>query len=399
MKKIIVLILALLIAAVIGLQLFLAYGLTDSLRKWVLPLAQERFKLDVALDHVSVNLLAGAIAVHDLKVANPPGFAEPELATVRRFALKVGLPALFTGGIAEINKLRIGDAVITVIRNREGALNLKVINDAMAGDKSAAPGSPAPGGGAPAPTTNAIPEIVIRKMECKSLVYYIDHTLSDPPFRLGFDLNLQLKDVANYGNEEVLSGTVNLLGAFLAENKKCAFDLNGNIAPIIDPARLSFDVAGAMQAIDLKAFQPLLAKQGIEGGEVSGTITLLCRKGVFDPEKSVLRLTLNRVQLSAERKQQLGNFNLPAELKLVVPVEGTLSDPRPDFKKAFQKARLSDDGFHAILNSVMEQKGIAASNPPAGKPAAGAPAADKGPDLGRVIGDILGKTGKGNKAR
>jgi hypothetical protein len=38
MKKVVIVILVLIVAAVIGLQLFLAYGLTDSLRQWVLPM-------------------------------------------------------------------------------------------------------------------------------------------------------------------------------------------------------------------------------------------------------------------------------------------------------------------------------------------------------------------------
>ena len=107
MKKAIIIVLVLIMAVVIGLQLFLAYGLTDSLRQWVLPMAKDRWNLDVTLERVSVNLLGGSLSIHGVQVINPPGFDDPSMITMKRFKLTIGLLALqgAVGGIQWALKL------------------------------------------------------------------------------------------------------------------------------------------------------------------------------------------------------------------------------------------------------------------------------------------------------
>ena len=148
MKKTLIIIVVLLVAVVIGLQLFLAYGLTDSLRQWVLPMAKDRWNLDVTLERVSVNLLGGSLSIHGVHVINPPGFDDPSMITMKRFKLTIGLLALFRGGIAEIEKATIQDASLSVVRNREGVLNiepaLEAIHAAMSNTPPAAPGEAPP---------------------------------------------------------------------------------------------------------------------------------------------------------------------------------------------------------------------------------------------------------------
>ncbi|MDO9541724.1 MAG: hypothetical protein Q7J98_05320, partial [Kiritimatiellia bacterium] len=103
-RKIVIIALILGILLVTGIQLFLSYGLTDSLRKWVLPAIKTKYNTDVAVSRVSVNLLGGALNVHNINVANPPGFDEPTMLSIERCGLKVGLPALFRAGSADIKK-------------------------------------------------------------------------------------------------------------------------------------------------------------------------------------------------------------------------------------------------------------------------------------------------------
>ena len=303
-KKIVVIVLVVLLAVIVGLQMFLSYGLTSSFRKWVFPIAKERFNLDVTMDHITVNLFAGAMTIHGLQVANPAGFSEPDLVSVRQFGLDIGLISLFRGGIADIQKVSIKDACMIIVRNQKGQINIqeviKEIQKGTSGEHQAA----VPEGADEIETSGSdteekkLPDMKIQDMNVNTLINYIDYHFSEEPVKLGVEIHLLLKHIANYGNEDELSGTVNLQGKFSADKKEGKFNLDGRIAPVVDPTRMSFIITGTMQPIDLTVFQPFAEKYGMKAGLVSGTVNLLCDKGDFDPEKSEINLTFNQVQLS-----------------------------------------------------------------------------------------------------
>ncbi|MBI2437983.1 MAG: AsmA family protein [Lentisphaerae bacterium] len=404
MKKNLIIIAALLAAVIIALQLFLAYGLTDSLRKWILPMAKERWNLDATVESVSVNLLGGSLSLNGVQIINPPGFDEANILTMKRFKLKIGLLALFRGGIAEIKKAVIQDATLNVVRSREGAINIGPI---IASFQTAASNAPAPAPTKPAPRSpsdatpgaHKIPDFVIRQMETKTRVEYVDHQLSEPPFRLSLTLETRLKDIANYGRDDLMSGTINVQGQVLSGERPCAFDLNGRIAPIKDPEQLSFDLSGSIQTIDLAHFQALAKRGGFEKGQVSGTMTLYCQQGVFDPEKSILHLTFSQVKLTSERQERFRGIPFPETFKALVPVKGTLSNPQIDVWEAFLKTLASKDAFDAIIQGVLEAQGrsrSATNSPAAAKAMAGRPATDKAqqtqrPDIKKTLGGLFGK--------
>lgn len=397
MKKTLIIILVLIVAAVIGLQLFLAYGLTDSLRQWVLPMAKDRWNLDVTLERVSVNLLGGSLSIHGVQVINPPGFDDKSMITMKRFKLTIGLLALFRGGIAEIEKATIRDASLSVVRNREGVLNiepaLEAIHAAMSNAPPAAPGAagPATPGGA-APHVQKIPDFAIRQMEVKTRLQYVDHKISEPPFRLGLDIQVRLKDITNYGQDDVMSGTINLLGQILTTDRKCAFDLNGRIAPIKDPTLLSFDLTGSIQTIDFNNFQDLAKRCGFEKGQISGTMTLYCQQGVFDTEKSILHLTFNKVKLTKEQQEQFGGIPFPETFKALVPVKGTLTNPQIDIQEALMKTLASKDTFDAIIKGVLEAQGRSTdSQAKSNATNAASSGKDKPMDIKDTLGGLFGK--------
>ncbi len=401
LKKIIIGLAALIVLGGIGVQLFLQYGLTDSLRKYVLPAAREKLQVDVAVDKVGLNLLAGSFSMHGVRVGNPPGFVEPDLAALKRLRICLSLPALFKDGVAEIRKAEVKDGVITVVRGKNGALNIEPL---LGMREEAAPGAGAPaeppGGGRPAAAA-PVPQVFIRNLEVKTALRYVDYLLTAEPFRLGLELQGQLHDVANYGNENVLSGSLALQGILLVEAQRSAFDLRGQIAPLVDPKRLSFDLAGSIQTIDLKGFQPLIRKHGIEGGLVSGTATLLCKQGVFDPEKSMLRLTLKNIRLTEEKQAQLRGIRPPESIQIVVPLQGTLERITVDWSGVLEKTLQNPDVIGAVLKNLMTNRGQAARAAKPEAPEASGTAttgevqraggASKGqaPDINKALKDIF----------
>lgn len=372
MKKLIVGVLILLALAVVGLQVFLAYGLTDSLRKWVLPMVKERFQLDVAVERVSVNLLDSSVSMRGIQVANPPGYQEPQVLTVRRSGVRIGLPALFRGRTAEIRKMNVKGAELVVVRNAAGQVNLQQISEAI---HQAVAEPPAPA--RPPPTApvdeRKIPDVLIRRLEIQSRIRYLDYQLAQPPFQLNLEFQLSMTEVANYGSEDNLSGTIALEGVVLpGGTNRVAFDLNGKMAPLADPTRLSFDLVGSMQELPVTAIKRLADQYELEGGTVAGTISLVCRRGVFDPDKSVLRLTFRQVKVSEKKRAEMGGLTLPESVQVLVPVSGVLTNPQIDMGEAITKMLLSKDVFEGILNEMLEKQG--------GRAAPSAPAAAKSKD-------------------
>ncbi len=339
----------------VGALLFLQHGLTDSMRKYVLPAVKEKLQADVAVEKFGVNLLGGSLSLSGVRVANPPGFEEPEMASFRRLRIKVGMLKLLKGGIADIRKVAVRDGVLTVARGRDGALNIAPLVG-LKEDIRAAVAAPA-GPGAP-PADGKPVHFGIKLLEVSTLVHYIDHRMDPDPFRLTLDLRARLQNVANYGDEDVLSGSLALQGRLLlAGGESCAFDLNGRMAPFVDPNRLSFEVSGSMQELEISAFKQLARRRGIESGRISGAATLLCKRGVLDPEKSILRLTLKDIKLTPDNRAFLPSGRLVEQVTVEVPVQGTLDRPQVDFSGVLEKILTNPDNLRAVLKSLQEEPG------------------------------------------
>ncbi len=352
-KRLVIALLILLVAAFIGLQLFLQYGLTDSLKKYVLPVIRDKINLDVSVDKVGVNLLGGSFAVHGVQVANPEGFIEPTMLALHKLSIKIGIPALLRGGVAEIKKVVIKDGQLTIIRDQHGALNVApLLQSAEKAPPAAAPAEPEPPAAA-----QTVPNIIIRLLQTQTLISFLDYSLASEPFKLGLELQIKLQNLANYGPADQLSGSVDLQGQLLVEEQRCAFELHGQIAPIVDPLRLSCDLAGSMQELDIKAFKGLTKNLGIAGGLVHAAATFRCNQGVFDPDKSVLRLTFKDIQLTPEQQAKFSGVRLPPTLSIVVPVKGDLEHPEIDFGGILEKTLFSPDVIGTVLKNVLEDQG------------------------------------------
>lgn len=362
MTRKLVLVLVILAAMIVALaQLFLAYGLTDSMRKWVLPAFKSKYRAEVDVDRVGVNLLGGTLHVRGVKVANPPGFKEPLMLSVEKCVLKVGLPALLRSGSADIRKATFRNASLTIVRDANGALNMDNILEAVRADHASSgrpADKPAPPEGGRAETgaaPKAIPNINVQNMAAAFSVSYLDWKLGRP-FRLDLDISLKAHNLANFGLEDSLSGALSLQGNLLEKDRKCAFDLNGRVSPLADPLQASFDLSGSMQTCDLETFAGLIEGLGLKDGYVSGTATLVCRSGQFDP-KSALRLKFSDVVLTREKADKMRGIPLPKSFTVVVPITGSLADPQVDVEAAFIRTMASEDMVESIIKGLLNQDG------------------------------------------
>lgn len=372
-RKIIAFVLLIVVALVVGLQFFLAYGLTDSLRKWVLPVVKERFNADLSVNSISVNLLGGTLSVNGIKLASGPGFDEPVMFAVERCGLKVGLPALFRAGSADIQKAVIKNANLNIVRNKAGVLNLEPVLEALratpGGARAAAEPAPAAGGrDETPPQARDLPNIIIKKMESSARVNYRDWQIGQP-FQLGLEIDLRLSNIANYGLDDSLSGVINLHGNLLENHKKCAFELNGRISPLVNPLLVSFDLSGAMQTADLKTFKGLTDSLGFQDGKISATANLVCRQGQFDPQKSIIRLKLSEITLTPEKAEKMKGIPLPSSFDVPVPVTGPLANPQIDIGAAFIKTITSEAMVDSIIKGLVDSKVAGGEKAKDGQPA------------------------------
>ncbi|MDO9541064.1 MAG: hypothetical protein Q7J98_01915, partial [Kiritimatiellia bacterium] len=289
------------------------------------------------------------------------------------------------------------NVILNITRNKNGALNLEPLLTAMQSQKSTVAAGEAPAATAGQPETSlkqrAFPNIIIKKMEMMTKLNYLDWQIGQP-FKLGIEIDLKLSNIANYGLDDSLSGVINLRGNILESNKKCAFDLNGRIAPITDPLLVSFDLAGSMQTIDLKTFKEFIENIGLQEGKASGTITLVCRKGQFDPEKSVIRLKISDIVPTKEKAQKMGNIPMPSTINIIAPVNGPLSNPQINIAEAFFKSMTSEDTVNSILQGIIDSKGSKRDGTEKdGKKAVESELKDpakKISDVKSLFGDILG---------
>jgi len=361
LKKKVIITLVVLAALIIGLQSFFAYGLTRYMRKLAQPALKELLNLDVKINRVSLNLLRGAVCIHGIRISNPTGFHEPDLVTIRRFSLDIGVVPLLLHQTIVIEEVDIKDAVLFVIRNKDGQINIRNVRDtfqfAVANTSSRAIAR----GHAKDKAHGTIAErlksagVKVDKIRINSLINYVDHYFPEEPFELGVKLDIRFKDIVNYCASDVMSGTINLHGNILIDKTKSAFEVTGRITPVHDPNQMSFVLSGSIQPISLKAFKPFLAKYGIEDGSASGTINLLCDKGVFDSDKSAINLRLDNIFLKTPKQMNMQPIRLMESSLITVPVGGTLMNPRvDDLVGAITQNLVNDEVIISILNNVLK---------------------------------------------
>lgn len=359
MKRFVIALFLIVAVAVGGLQLFLAYGLTDIVRRQVVPGLKEQFNLDVDVDRVSVNLLAGDVTLHGFQVANPEGFGDERMIRVRRSSIAVSLPALLKGKKVDILRARAKDGQVQVVRNSEGHVNVRDAGRALL-DVSAAPVRPwaAPDEEAarPDPEPREIGDFRIRDVDARFQVQYDDHTLLARPMALCIDVDLRMNNIANHGPPDILSGTVAAHGRIVENGNSGSFKLQGIVSPVIDPERISFTASIRIEDVRLMALKEFVEEQGLIHDSASGRLNLKCDRGIFDPEKSELRLTFHDIGFTERLRKRMMGLERLESFTIVAPVRGSLAAPDLDIKGAIRESMLSDEMAAIVLKSIMEQQ-------------------------------------------
>ena len=365
-------VLVLFAAGVIGLQSFLARGIGEIIRSRAIPAMKERLNMELAFDKVGVNLLAGDLTFHGVRVANPPEF-DADMIYFRRGSLKAGAWSLFRGD-ADILRARIKDGQLNVIRNADGRLN---IGEAAALFQPAHGDPPHSGADSDAESRNessSLPDFRLRDLAASFRLRYMDRALLDQPAAFSASVNLTVKNLANHGSPGQLSGAVAARGR-IVENGSGSFHLQGLVSPITNPAAMSFVVSVKIEDVALDFLQALSEEKGLKHESVSGALNLKCDGGVFDPDKSELRLTFRDIRFAGDMARKTMGLEGLESLTVSAPIGGDLaSGPDVDIESAIRKSMMSDEVLRQVAEGIEKRQAGTTGEPES-------PGSDAGDDL------------------
>ncbi len=339
--KLVAVLVVILVVVVLALQVFLNRGLNPVVQK-ALPKVKDQTGLNVAVEHVSLNLFQGALRVGEVRVGNPQSFDEPSVLAVERTVLDVSMKSLLKG-ILEVSEATVKDAKITLVRNKEGAVNLSEIQKSL---PKAEPKETAEAPVESAPQTTPaepmeMPKVLIHEAAFNTLFEFIDHkTTNGSPRSVGFDLALLANDLKTFGSQpEEEWGQLKITGALKENPNAFATDISARIAPVTDPSKISLNAEGKIIGIDMRELGSVSEDAGIVSDNADIRLTLKVRDGVF-LSGSELTASMQNAKLAGEQAKKHKDVKLPPDISLTIPVTGTLNAPVINWQQAITTSLL-----------------------------------------------------------
>lgn len=359
------------VVVVVAVQFFLNRALNPMVQK-ALPQVSESLGLEVGVDAVSLNLFAGALGVDAIRVSNPPGFKEPHVLTIDDTSLDVGMLALLRG-IVEVSDAAVEDAVLMVVRNQAGEVNLAGLqapevdregrkkprkrpddppSDAPEDKPDDGPGEPAPDVEAPA----EMPRVRVKALAFNSRFAFVDHKTSsgEAPHRVDLELGVDARNVTTFeASQDTAPGTIHISGHLRQNPELFKTDMTVQLAPLVDPQHAGFTANGSIMAIDIRELGALAEETGVSGETADLAVALTVSDGTFSPG-SKLEATLRNPKLVGELKRKHQHVTLPETVTFTVPVSGTLKKPVIRLDQAITVSLLRNlaDNPELVLDNV-----------------------------------------------
>ncbi len=381
--KVLTAIMALGLVILLGLHLFLQYGLTKAMRDVVLPRIKAETGVDVRVGRLSINLPNGILYLNDVVVKNPEGFLLENLASIDRVRLEVDLYSLLKQKPVLVKNVEVENALLNVVRNKDGEVNLdqlqashpsptgpppSVQETVPAPVEKPAPTRPAESrplqtreqpvqkkGPAPAQPveTKPLPEVLIEGLACNARVRYLDFRLDQLDVNL--DLGISASNLSTQRDPSLPWSDIAVIGSLGDDRTRFITDLKIRMAPLVDFTAPSFDLTGKVMEIDPRIMEEAYSKLGIRSAPFGLDPVLHCREGWF--ENSAVALNLRDIELEDKLSDRIGGMASIGSLRFVVPVEGSLQEPDVDVQSALLDA-IGGGNVQSLLNAFL--KGAAA---------------------------------------
>jgi hypothetical protein len=359
------------IVAVLGLQIFFNRGLTPVAKK-MLPKISENIGVPVGLDKVSINLFHGSLNIKKLNLGNPDGFEEKNVFALDSAGLDVGLKALLDRTV-RISDASVKNAVITIVRNDAGDVNLTQINKNLQKKQQAPAESPqqqpeaAPEPSQPTAPATAneaaeLPKFIVDNLKFGVLFEFVDHkTTNAQPNRIGLDLKLDAENIVTFGNKpEADWGTINIKGGLHEKPELFAVDVIVRTAPLTDPAKPSFSAKGKVASIDMRNLGAIPDEIGIIGSSADIELNIIVKDGNFE-KGSKMVATLHDARLLGKLARKHKKTKLPPDLSITIPVAGSLAEPDVNIVQAITASilrNISKNPDYLLDNITVDGKSL-----------------------------------------
>ncbi|MBT8046359.1 MAG: hypothetical protein KJN67_04255, partial [Pontiella sp.] len=255
------------------------------------------------------------------------------------------IPSLFKQKLILVNEIEVENALVNVIRNKAGEINLDKLQEGL--PKPAPPSAepapakdlpkvePVPAAEPPADKeSKPLPEILIEAVRANATLRYVDFKLDE--LDIALDLAVRGQDISTRRAPDTPWGELEIAGSL--GNKRASFvtDLDVKLAPVTDPQRPSFDLTGKILEIDPAIMDRMYSSLNIRSAPFGLDPEIHCRAGQF--ENSLIALNLENIELEAGLADSLGGIGSIGSLRFVVPLEGSLQQPRIDIQTALMSA-------------------------------------------------------------
>ncbi len=343
--KVLTAILTLGLVVLIGLHLFLQYGLTKTMREVVLPRLEAETGIAATVGRLSINLPNGILYLKDVAVKNPEGFLLENMASIDRINVEVDILSLLKQKPIRVKNIEIENALVNVIRNKDGEININRVQEGIPQPpRPPVEGQPVPDVGKPPPekpdmeapstTPAALPEVLIEALQCNAKMRYLDFKLDQLDIVL--DLNVIGSNLSTQKDPSTPWGDVSVIGSLGGKRTRFVTDLQLRLAPVIDPQAPSFDLSGKVLEIDPRILEKAYDKLGIRFSPFGLDPRLYCREGWF--RDSSIVLNLEDIVFEDKLANRLGGMGSIGSLRFSVPIEGSLQEPTVDIQQALHGA-------------------------------------------------------------
>ncbi len=349
-------------------HLVMLFGLTKAMKEVVLPRIKAETGIDARVGKLSINVPKGMLYLDDVAVRNPEGFLLENMASVERINVEVDVKSLIMQRPLIVKNVVVENALVNVIRNEAGEINLNSLQgrrpappaeapgDSPAPEKEPAeqPAEPPPERPAPAPKP-PLPELLFKRMMCSATVRYIDFSLGQ--LDLALDLRLKAVNLSTLSDPEAGWGAASVTGSLADDHNSYQTELDLRLAPVRAVDDLSFDLTGRIMEIDPRSLESLWKRAGIRPEPFGIEPEFHSRRHAFVDSK--VSVSMTGIELEEKLSRKLGGMGKVDALELTVPITGTLDRPRGDFHAALMQAVTGNAGslLNAWIKGQVEKHG------------------------------------------
>lgn len=139
--------------------------------------------LQLSVEEIDVNLFKTYVQIEELRLLNPPGYDDKVMVNIPEILFDYELGSFFRGK-AHIEQIRIDLKELTVIRNKDGSMNIDQLKSIKEQQEKKAGQTPS---GTPAQTIPLQIDVLSLRV---GRVIFKDYTKGEEPYIKGFDINI-----------------------------------------------------------------------------------------------------------------------------------------------------------------------------------------------------------------